>query len=71
MFSQPMKLRHGFNQSQKLRVVDRKGIRTLKTCSKGCPAHQRLKEKREGLVMPKIEWHGQLVYWKKFQPVHA
>ena len=27
--------------------------------------------KREGLVMPRTEWHGEALYWEKVQPVHA
>ena len=37
----------------------------------GRPAYQRLKGKSAGLVMPRTEWHGEIVYWGKVQPVHA
>jgi hypothetical protein len=37
----------------------------------GRPAYKRLKGKSEGLVMPKTEWHGEIVYCGKVQPVHA
>ena len=40
-------------------------------CFMGRPAYQRLKGKSAGLVMPRTEWHGEIVYWGKVQPVHA
>ena len=37
----------------------------------GRPAYHSIKGISAGLVMPRTEWHGEIVYWGKVQPVHA